>query len=83
MQYIGETGNTLATRFGQHKGYVRNRNFEQATGSHFNLRGHTMADMQVTILEKIRSLDPNIREAREKMYISLFNTGYRGMNKNK
>ena len=83
MQYIGETGNTLAKRFGQHKGYVRNRQLEQATGFHFNQRGHNMADMKVTILEKIRSLDPNIREAREKMYISLFNTGYRGINKNK
>ena len=83
MQYIGESEKSLAIRFGQHKGYVRNRNFEQATGAHFNLKGHIMADMQVTILEKIHSPDPNFRKEREKMYIALFNTGYKGMNRKK
>ena len=42
-----------------------------------------MADMQVTILEKIHSPDPNFRKEREKMYIALFNTGYKGMNRKK
>ena len=51
-QYIGESEKSLAIRFGQHKEYVRNKNFEQATGSNFNQRGHCMADMQVLILEK-------------------------------
>ena len=83
MQYIGETGKSLATRFGQHKGYVRNRMLDQATGAHFNLRGHCVSDMQVIILEKIRSPDEAFRKEREKMFINLFNTGYRGLNKQK
>ena len=83
MQYIGETGKSLATRFGQHKGYVRNRMLDQATGAHFNLRGHCVSDMQVIILEKIRSPDEAFRKEREKMFINLFNTGYRGINKQK
>ena len=81
MQYIGETGNSLATRFGQHKGYVRNRMLEQATGAHFNLRGHCVSDMSVVILEKIRSTDKAFRKEREKKLINKFNTGYRGLNK--
>jgi hypothetical protein len=80
-QYIGESEKSLAIRFGQHKGYVRNKFFEQATGSHFNQRGHCMSDMQVLILEKIHSTDGAYRKEREKMYINLFNTSYRGMNK--
>ena len=83
LQYIGETGNSLATRFGQHKGYVRNRMMEKATGSHFNLKGHCISDMQVVILEKIRSPDEAFRKEREKMFINMFNTGYRGLNKQK
>ena len=61
IQYIGETGNSLATRFVQHKGYVRNRMLEQATGAHFNLRGHCVSDMSVV-------------KEREKMFINIFNT---------
>ena len=79
MQYIGESENSLATRFGQHKGYVKNQKFDQATGTHFNLKGHCLSDMQVTIIEKIHSKDPNHRKERERMYIALFNTGYRGI----
>ena len=83
MQYIGESEKSLGTRFGQHKGYVRNREYDKATGSHFNQRGHCMSDMQVAIIEKIKSNDPVYRKEREKMYINLFNTGYGGMNKKK
>ena len=80
-QYIGESEKSLATRFGQHKGYVRNKKFDQATGAHFNQRGHCITDMQVMIIEKIHSTDGAYRKEREKMYINLFNTGYRGINK--
>ena len=83
MQYIGESEHTLAVRFGQHKGYVRRREFDKATRSHFNQRGHCLSDMQVAVVEKIYSSDPVYRKEREKMYINLFNTGYGGINKKK
>ena len=50
-QYIGETGKTLSQRFAQHRGYVRNNIAEKANGAHYNIPGHTMADMKITILE--------------------------------
>ena len=56
---------------------------EQATGSHLNSKGHCIIDMQVVILEKIRSPDEAYRKEREKMFINIFNTGYRGLNKQK
>ena len=80
-QYIGETEKTLAIRFGQHRGYVRNKELQKATGAHFNQAGHQMADMKITILEKVKSADPQLRKIRESHYIQKFYTRYKGINK--
>ena len=80
-QYIGETEKTLHTRFSQHQSYVKNRNISKATGNHFNQRGHSLADMKVTVLEKIYNQDPNYRKERESMWIRKFNTKYKGINR--
>ena len=80
-QYIGETEKSLSVRFRQHRGYVRNREIEKSTGEHFNKPGHTMADMKVTIPEKVRSQDPQLRKVRESLFIQKFNTKYKGLNK--
>ena len=42
----------LKSRLAQHRGYVQN-NIE-ATGQHFNLPGHSLADLMVTILEQVK-----------------------------
>ena len=47
-QYVGETEKTLAVRFSQHRGYARNGKLDKATGHHFNLPGHSLANMKVT-----------------------------------
>ena len=57
-QYIGQSGKTLAQRFRQHRGYVINKELDKATGAPFNLPGHTMVDMTVSVVEKISSGDP-------------------------
>ena len=31
----------------EHRGYIQNKNLEQATGAHFNLPGHTVANMKI------------------------------------
>ena len=80
-QYIDETEKSLSVRFRQHRGYVRNKDIEKTTGEHFNKPGHQMADMRITILERLKSSDPQIRKTRESLYIQRFNTKYRGMNK--
>ena len=71
----------MAVRFRQHRGYVRNREIEKSTGEHFNKPGHTMADMKITILEKVRSQDPQLRKVRESLFIPELNTKYKGLNK--
>ena len=80
-QYIGETEKTLSIRFGQHRGYVRNKDMDKTTGEHFNRPGHKMADMKITIVEKVKSTDPQLRKTRESYFIQKYNTKYKGMNK--
>ena len=50
------------------RGYVRNSKLDQATGKLFNLPGHSMSNMKVTILEKIHSKDLQMRKTRESFY---------------
>ena len=51
-----------------------------ATGQHFNLPGHQLSDMEVTILEKVRN-NEQYRKQREQMWIERFNTKYKGLNR--
>ena len=74
QQYIGETERSIKERFLEHKGYVRNTMLTKATGNHFNQRGHSVYDMEITVVEKIFNNDPQYRKQREKMYINKFNT---------
>ena len=81
MQYVGESERSLQDRFSEHRGYVINNHLSKATGYHFNLPGHTVSDMRVTILEKIHSSDPFVRKQREELFIQKLNTKYKGLNK--
>ena len=80
MQYIGESERSLQHRFSEHKGYATNKHLTKATGAHFNLPGHSVSDMKVTILEKVHSMDPLVRKEREELFIRKFNSKYKGMN---
>lgn len=80
-QYVGETEKSLGVRFGQHKGYVRNNKLDKATGYHFNLPGHSIADMRIAVMEKMWSEDPFMRETRETHYIKKMNSKHKGMNR--
>ena len=48
---------------------------------HFNQKGHSVSNMQITIIEKVYNQDPQFRKQREKMFIQKFNTKYKGLNK--
>ena len=50
---------------------------EKSTGEYFNKPGQTMADMKITILEKIKSQDPQLRKISESLFIQKFNTRYK------
>ena len=78
-KYIGETEKPLHERLSQHRGYIT-RKTQDATGRHFNLPGHTLANMNITIIERVKSNDPIYRKEREKYHIRKFNSYHKGMN---
>ena len=47
--YIGETKRLLKSRVAEHCGYVRNQHLDKVTGLYFNLPGHSLADLTVTV----------------------------------
>ena len=80
VQYIGETQRSLQERIAEHRGYIVNHHRAKATGEHFNLPGHQLSDMRVTVVEKVRN-NTAYRKQREQMWIQHFNTKYKGLNK--
>ena len=81
QNYIGETKRPLRVRFGDHLGYVRNQKLNESTGYHFNLPGHNITMIQITVLEKIWSSSDTLRKERETMYINKFESKYLGLNR--
>ena len=65
MKYVGETKRILKFRFSEHRGYVNN-NDDTATREHFNMPGHSLSNMTMTVLEKVKTSDDMYRKEREK-----------------
>ena len=49
----------MRARLAEHRGYINNQVIGITTSDHFNLPGHSLADMKVTILEKVRNGNPD------------------------
>ena len=81
QQYIGESERSIKERFSEHKGYVTNSILTKATCLHFNQKGHSVSNMEITIMEKFFNTNPQFRKQREKIYINKFNTKYNGLNR--
>ena len=69
QRYIEETKRWLKARLAEHRGYVRSNDTTKATGAHFNLPGHALSDMKVTIIEQVKIKDDQYRKQREEYYI--------------
>ena len=80
-RYIGESERQLKERLSDHKQYIKSIFPTQATGEHFNKPGHSLSDLSITILEKVKVNDTNYRKERERFQIKNFNTYYRGLNR--
>ena len=82
-RYIGETSRSLKSRLADHRGYINRELIDTATGAHFHTPGHNLSHLNITILEQQKNKNENYRKERERYLINLFNTYYRGMNKQK
>ena len=47
----------LRGRIYKHVGYARNTTLSQATGEQFNLPGHSLLNIEFTVLEQVESKD--------------------------
>ena len=81
--YIGETKRMLQTRVADHRGYVSNRRTDKATGAHFNMPGHSLADLRVSVIEQTRGKSIEYRKEREHYHIRKFDTYHQGINRQK
>ena len=78
-RYIGETGRMVKARLSDHCGYISNQVIGVATEDHFNLPGHSLADLSITVLERVKKNDENYRKKRGKYFINKLNTHYKGI----
>ena len=53
MKYKGETKRILKFCLADHRGYINNRDLSTATGEHFNSPGHSLSDLNITVLKKL------------------------------
>ena len=58
---------------------MRNKELDNATGAHFNLPGHIMVDMKVTIVEKVSTDDPPDEIIKRKL--QKYGTHWKGINR--
>ena len=83
QRYIGETKRPMKHRLADHRGYIVNKHVDKATGAHFTLPGHTLADLRYTILEQVKKSNDCYRKEREKYFITKFDTQNKGLNRRK
>ena len=70
-RYIGETKKSLNHRLAEYRGYIVNKHVDKATGAHYNLLGHSLANLKITVLEQVRYNDSDYRKERERYFIKI------------
>ena len=79
--YVGKTRKSFQQRFSQHRDYVKREVLTKPAGEHFNLPGHTVADIEGLVLEQVKDKDPFVLKVREHKMIQRFDTFRNGLNK--
>ena len=74
-RYIGETKRKLKEILDEHRRCIKNQT-QNAIGEHFNLPGHSEANINIIAIEQIKINYANYRKEREQLFIRLFNTFY-------
>ena len=75
IQYVGETENPLHIRMNGHRSDIRTGKTEKPVAAHFTLPDHSVDDLEVMGIEKIRESDTTQwRKLREKYWIFTLKT---------
>ena len=79
--YIGETGRPMKTRFCEHFRDATNKDITKPCGKHFNLPGHSEADISVIAFEQVLPKDDTqLRKRRETYWINRYRSVEYGAN---
>ena len=82
FHYEGETLRELRQRILDHLSYVRNKKENQVAGHHFNLPGHSIADLEVVGIERVLPRKNDIiRKSRESYWINEYESTVFGFNR--
>ena len=79
-QYIGQTGCTLRERFGEHRRGIQN-NINESVRIQFKLPHHTLNDVELIPLLKLRNSRDSYRYTMEQHFISTAGTLKNGINR--
>ena len=79
--YIGQTSQPLRKRINGHKSDIRNGNVQKPVGEHFNLPGHSIKDLKVTVVQQKPFKNKIQREAAELEFICKFDSVRLGLNR--
>ena len=71
QKYIGKTHRELRERISEHRGDIAYKVTSRATGDHFNIPGHSLSDMKVMTIEKVKFNDDIYRKERESYNINI------------
>ena len=69
QRYIGESKRSLKYRLADHRGYIVNQHIDKATEAHYNLPGHSLANLKVTILEQLKINSDTYRKERNRYFL--------------
>ena len=72
-QHIGQTGRTIGERFGEHRRGIQN-NTDESVPIHFNFSHHTLNDVELIPLLKVRNSRHSYRYTMEQHLISTAGT---------
>ena len=79
-QYLGQTGRAAYERYTEHEDSATNQATTTTVGEHFQLPGHTTANMEMIPFEHVRG-GRAVREVREKAMIRQYQLAYAGLNR--
>ena len=69
MQYAGETESALHIRMNGHRSDITTRKLDKPVASHFNQPDHSLEDLRVMGIEKIKNYSKRQRKLRESYWI--------------
>ena len=64
--YIGQSKRPLKYCLADHWGYIVNQHINKATGTHYNLPGHCLAYLGVTVLDQVKINSDNYLKEHKK-----------------